>query len=65
MNYGIILNIDARADAYKIHVAAQNRAEPDALIRADFHVADNRCIFSDKNAVVDFRLEILKRFNHF
>ena len=64
VNDASVLNVGAPPDADKIHIAAQNRAEPNAGIFADFDIADNRRIFGNKNAFVNFRFITLKLFYH-
>jgi len=64
VNYRAVLNIRAFADADKINIAAQNRAEPDARFRADFHIADDDCVVGNISRFANFRRFALKRFNH-
>ncbi len=64
VNYRAVLNVRALADADVINVAAQNRTEPNARFRADFDIADDNRIVGDKCRFVNFRMFVLKRFNH-
>ena len=53
VNDAVVLDVRAFADAYVVHVAANDGAEPDARLLTDLDVSDHGRIFSDKGCRVN------------
>ena len=58
-----ILNIAARADAYRIHIPAQHTIIPDACAFADFDIADDPAARRNKSRRVNARRIAVERYD--
>jgi hypothetical protein len=53
MNYRVVLEVDAFADDHRSHVTADDRPKPDAAVRADGNVADDRAVLRSKKTGIN------------
>jgi hypothetical protein len=66
MNAGAVLHIHFVAQLYKVHIAADNRIEPETAIVAGYHIANNSSIGSNETVVAELRVFIFngKYYRH-
>lgn len=64
VNYRAVLNICPRADAYEINIAAHDAVIPNTGVCADFDIADDHRVFSDKCRFINLRRDFTKISDH-
>ena len=64
VNYGIVLDVRAIADANVVHVPAQDCVPPHGRLFAEMHVTDNLRTLIDVCRVMDLRMDPAKWSNH-
>ena len=62
MEHRAVLDIDAVADRYRVYVASEHSAEPDAAFIAHRHIAYHYGIFCDEAVAAFLRGETPYRF---